>query len=46
MPANSVFENKVLSKIFGPEKDEVTGEWLSQHNEELYGCTPDHILFR
>ena len=32
-----VFENRVLSKIFGPERDEVTGEWRSLHNEELYG---------
>jgi hypothetical protein len=26
----------VLKKIFGPEKDEVTGEWRRLHNEELY----------
>jgi hypothetical protein len=29
-------ENRVLRKIFGPEKDEVTGEWRRLHNEELY----------
>jgi len=28
-----VFENKVLRRIFGPKKDEVTGEWRKQHNE-------------
>jgi hypothetical protein len=26
----------VLRKIFGPKRDEVTGEWRSLHNEELY----------
>ena len=30
-----VFENRVLSRIFGPERDEVTGEWRKVHNEEL-----------
>jgi len=31
-----VFEIMVLRKIFGPERDEVTGEWRRLHNEELY----------
>jgi len=30
-----VFENMVLRKIFGPRTDEVTGEWMRLHNEEL-----------
>jgi hypothetical protein len=30
-----VFENSVLRRIFGPKKDEVTGEWRKLHNEEL-----------
>jgi hypothetical protein len=30
-----VFENMVLGKIFGPRRDEVTGEWRRLHNEEL-----------
>jgi hypothetical protein len=30
-----VFENRVLRKIFGPKRDEVTGEWRQLHNEEL-----------
>ena len=30
-----VFENRVLRRIFGPRKDEVTGEWRRLHNEEL-----------
>jgi hypothetical protein len=29
-----VFENRVLRKIFGPKRDEVTGEWRKLHNEE------------
>jgi hypothetical protein len=31
-----VFENIVLWKIFGPKRDEVTGEWRRLHNEELH----------
>jgi hypothetical protein len=30
-----VFENRVLRRVFGPRKDEVTGEWRKIHNEEL-----------
>jgi hypothetical protein len=30
------FENKVLRRIFRPEKFEVTGEWRTLHNKELY----------
>ena len=30
-----VFENIVLRRLFGPRKDEVTGEWRRLHNEEL-----------
>jgi len=31
-----VYENMVLRRIFGPRRDEVTGEWGRLHNEELY----------
>ena len=31
----TVFENRVLRRIFGPKRDEVTGEWRKLHNEEL-----------
>jgi hypothetical protein len=31
-----VFENEVLRRIFGPKRDEVTGEWRRLHNEELF----------
>jgi hypothetical protein len=34
-----VFENRVLRRIFGPKRDEVTGEWRKLHSEEL------HILY-
>jgi hypothetical protein len=30
------FENKVLRRIFGPKRDEVTEEWRALHNKELY----------
>jgi len=30
-----VFENRVLRKVFGSKRDEVTGEWRKLHNEEL-----------
>jgi len=30
-----VFENMVLRRVFGPRKDEVSGEWRRWHNEEL-----------
>jgi len=31
-----VFQNKVLRKIFGPEREEVTRDWRRLHNEELH----------
>ena len=30
-----VFENRVLRRVFGPKRDEVTGEWRKLHIEEL-----------
>ena len=30
-----VFENRVLKRVFGSKRDEVTGEWRKLHNEEL-----------
>ena len=30
-----MFENRVLRRVFGPKRDEVTGEWRKSHNEEL-----------
>jgi hypothetical protein len=39
------FENRVLRGIFGPKRDEVTGEWRKLHNEELHNLysSPDII---
>jgi hypothetical protein len=31
-----VFENRVLRRIFGPKRDEVTGSWRKLDNEELH----------
>jgi hypothetical protein len=38
-----VFENRVLRRIFGPKRDEMTGEWRKLHNEELHNLysSPD-----
>ena len=33
-----MFENRVLNKIFGPKKDEVTGRWKRLHKKELMLC--------
>jgi hypothetical protein len=30
-----VFENRVLRRIFGLKKDEVTGEWINLRNEVI-----------
>jgi hypothetical protein len=32
-----VFENRLLRRIFGPKRDEVTGGWRKLHDEELHG---------
>jgi hypothetical protein len=31
-----VFENRVLRRIFGPKRNDITGEWRKLHNEELH----------
>ena len=41
-----VFENGVLRRIFGPKRDEVTGEWRKLHNEELKGLYSSPIIVR
>jgi len=40
-----VFENMVLRRIFGPRRDEVTGEWRRLHSEELNDlyCSPNIV---
>jgi hypothetical protein len=32
----SVFENRILRRIFGPERGEVTGQWWKLYGEELH----------
>ncbi|KAJ4439157.1 hypothetical protein ANN_15114, partial [Periplaneta americana] len=41
-----VFENKVLRKIFGAKRDEVTGEWRKLHNTELHALYPSPDIIR
>jgi hypothetical protein len=40
-----VFENRVLRRMFGPERDEVKGEWRKLHSGELHNLylSPDII---
>jgi len=40
-----VLVNRVLRRIFGPKRDEVTGEWRKLHNEELNDryCPPNIV---
>jgi hypothetical protein len=40
-----VFENRVLRRIFGPKRDEVTGEWRKLHIEELNLLAPELFFF-
>ena len=35
-----MFENRVLRRVFGPNRDEVTGKWRKLHNEELSDLYP------
>jgi hypothetical protein len=39
-----VFDNMVLKRIFGPRRDEVTGEWRRLHNEELNDLYSSHNI--
>jgi hypothetical protein len=41
-----VFENRVLRRIFGPKRDEVTGGWGKLHNEELHNLYTSPIINR
>jgi hypothetical protein len=40
-----VIQNRALRTIFGPKRDEMTGDWRKLHNEELHNlyCTPNII---
>jgi hypothetical protein len=41
-----VSENRVLKRIFGPERDEVTGGWRKLHNEELHNLYSSPSIIR
>jgi hypothetical protein len=41
-----VFENRVLRRIFGPKRDEVTGEWRKLYNKELHDLYSSPSIIR
>jgi hypothetical protein len=41
-----VFENRVLRRIFGPMRDEVTGDWRKLHNDELHNLYSSPNIIR
>jgi hypothetical protein len=41
-----VFKNRVLRRIFGPKRKEITVEWRRLHNEELYTLYPSPDIIR
>jgi hypothetical protein len=41
-----VFENRLLRRIFGPKRDEVTGDWRKLHNEELHNLYASPSIIR
>jgi hypothetical protein len=40
------FENRVLRRIFGPKRDEVTEAWRKLHNEELHNLYSSPSIIR
>jgi hypothetical protein len=43
---DTVFQNRVLQRIFGPKRDEVTGGWRKLHNEELHNLYSSPSIIR
>jgi hypothetical protein len=41
-----VFENRVLRRVFGPKRNEVTGGWRELHNEELHNFYSSPIIIK
>jgi hypothetical protein len=46
MLENKLSENRVLRRIFGPKRDEVTGQWRKPHNGELHSLYPKPDIIR
>jgi hypothetical protein len=42
----STVENRVLRRIFGPKRDEMTGDWRKLHNEELHNFYSSPSIIR
>jgi hypothetical protein len=40
------FENRVLRRIFGTKRDEVTGDWRNLHNEEIHNLYSSPSIIR
>jgi hypothetical protein len=41
-----VFENRVLRRLFGPKRDDLTGGWRKLHNEELHNLYSSPNIIR
>jgi hypothetical protein len=41
-----MFENRVLRRLFGPKRNEVTGEWKKLHNEKVNDLTTSPNIIR
>jgi hypothetical protein len=41
-----VFENRVVTRTFGPKRDEVRGDWRKLHNEELHNLYSSPNIIR
>jgi hypothetical protein len=42
----SLFEQRVLRRIFGPVSEEITGGWIQVHNEELHNLYSSPIIIK
>jgi len=41
-----ILENEVMRKVFGPEREDVTGDWIILHNEELHNLYTSPNIIR
>jgi hypothetical protein len=46
IPFSFRYKNRVLGRIFGPKRDEVTGGWRKVHNEELHNLYSSPSIIR